>query len=189
MNELTIDLDKLEDVNIAQYSYMKMVYYKRGGDVYKTSGIREEDIQDLIVKEYIDQSLNITSKYINTFENKDLKEQFNPGKDLETFVEKYRSIFPTGSNAAGYPYKGDKQGCIKKMRSFKRKHPEYTEDLIIRVTKEYVNSQFFKGYTYMQTAAYLIEKDGSSNLAGLCEAALNMTRRPNIRNSSFEEDL
>lgn len=188
MNELTIDLDKLDDVNVAQYSYMKMIYYKRGGDVSKTSGISEEDIKDLIVKEYIDQSLNITLKYVNKFENRELREQFNPGKDLEAFVEKYRSIFPTGSNAAGYPYKGDKQGCIKKMRSFKRKHPEYSEDLIIKVTKDYVNSQFFKGYTYMQTAAYLIEKDGNSNLAALCEAALNMTKRSN-RNSSFEEDL
>lgn len=187
MNELTINLDDLHDLNIAQFAYLKMKYHKRGGDILTVSGIRKEDITDLIEKDYLNIVLEITQKYIRRFETNELHQILRPVENIEDFIDKYRSIFPTGSNGSGYPYRGDKQSCIKKMRTFIKRYPEFSKDTILRATRDYVNSQFFKGYVYMQTAAYFIEKDGVSNLAGLCESiGNNSTKKPN---NNFEEDL
>ena len=92
---------------------------------------------------------------------------------VSSWIDEWRSIFPSGKNDSGYAYRGDKQGCILKMHQFIKVYPEYSIYEIFTATKNFVDSFKRKGYTYMTTAAYFIKKDGNSVLASICEANRN----------------
>ena len=187
MTKIVIDLSKLYDLDISQYAYI-LLLYTNSENAYRLVGISDDSIAQLVDKKYLDDSHNLTEKSLRLVTNSGVKEIFTPTDTLDEFIEKYRTTFPAGINSSGYPYRGDKQSCIKKMRKFMKLYPKFTEDVILRATKEYVHSQYVKGYQYMQTAAYLIEKDGVSNLAGLCENALIKQQQP-PRSGGFELDL
>jgi hypothetical protein len=189
---VTIDVNNLKDLNIAQYAYLRLLQDQHESAL-STSGISDADLQDLKNKGYLSQHAQITNKFTTTFNTLTSLFLETPKADSQTdnFVETYRGIFPAGNNSSGFPYKGDKQGCTKKMRKFLREYPEYTKDIILKATRDYVTDHFFKGYAYMQTAAYFIEKNGISNLAALCEVVKgksNTTQRAS-ENRGFEEDL
>ena len=93
--------------------------------------------------------------------------------ELDSFVADYRSIFPKGSNRNGYPYKGDKQGCTVKMRTFLKANPEYSKDVVLQATRKYINEKRKDGYDYMHLAHYFIEKNNVSALGALCEQIVN----------------
>ena len=101
--------------------------------------------------------------------------------DVESWIQDWRDLFPSGSRD-GYPYKGDKQGCIKKMKEFIKNYPEFTKEDIFNATIKYVSEHKMKGFTSMQQAHYFIEKNKISNLAGLCESILE-------RGQSGDNDL
>lgn len=185
---LTIELDNLKDISITEYTFMLLLYNNRREEAYKVSDISDSQINRLIEKEYLTPQLELTRRFSDRYLSGNLKEIAYSEKNIDDFVDKYRSIFPSGNSSSGYPYRGDKQGCIKKMRKFKKSYPKFTDELILSVTRDYVNTHFFKGYSYMQTAAYFIEKDGNSNLAALCEARANMTKK-DVSKKGFEEDL
>lgn len=184
---ISINLDNLEDINIPQYCFMWLLYNQYNEDLYTISGISDSQLEDLIDKQYISLNNQLTEKFIKNYISNTLQQAFKPETNVDKFIDQYRAIFPEGSNSSGYSYKGDKQGCIRKMRKFRKMYPQYTDDIILSATREYVTNQFFKGYAYMQTAAYFIEKGGDSNLAGLCENYINKKKVP--KNNGFEEDL
>lgn len=97
-----------------------------------------------------------------------LKEAIPSGKSIPEFVAEYRDLFPKGS-PNGYPAKGDKNGCIKKMKKFLKDNPEYNEDIILTATKLYVAKKKMENYRYMKAADYFIIKDNISLLASYCE--------------------
>lgn len=85
------------------------------------------------------------------------------------WVQEFREIFPKGKNSGGYPYRGDKQGCITNLEKFIKNNPEYDKDIILNATKFYVKSKAKDGYDYMQLAHYFIYKNGISSLGAFCE--------------------
>lgn len=182
---ITIDLDNLKDLNIAQYSFLCIYYKSSLEDAKSVSGISKHDLADIQTKNYLTIDNILTNKATSLFN--ELPRIFIPDEDISAFVESYRAIFPSGNNSSGYPYKGDKQGCIKKMKKFLKTYPNFTKQQILKAARSYVTTHFFKGYTYMQTAAYLIEKDGISNLAGLCETIDVKNNTPD--RGSMERDL
>jgi len=90
-------------------------------------------------------------------------------KEVATWIQEYRNLFPKGLNSLGYPYKGDKNGCIDKMATFILNNPEYTKDLILKVTNFYIDEKKKDNFDYMKQAHYFIEKDRVSSLAAYCE--------------------
>ncbi len=185
---LTIELDNLKDISITEYTFMLLLYNNRREEAYRVSDISDSQVKRLIEKEYLTPQVELTRRFSDRYLSGNLKEIAYAEKSIDDFVDKYRSIFPSGNSSSGYPYRGDKQGCIKKMRKFKKSYPKFTDELILSVTRDYVSTHFFKGYSYMQTAAYFIEKDGNSNLAALCEARGNMVKKDGSK-KGFEEDL
>ena len=89
--------------------------------------------------------------------------------NLLEFVNQYRALFPKGKNTNGFPYKGDKQGCLKKMAKFLKLYPEYTKEVILKVTTSYINTKRVGGFQFMHLAHFFIEKNGVSTLGSLCE--------------------
>jgi len=93
-----------------------------------------------------------------------MKEIFKPAPSgVADWIEDWRSLFPKGSNRSGYRYRGDKQGCIKKMIKFVKNNPSIKRSEIFAATKKYIH-KFRDDYTYMKLAHYFIEKDGNSTL-------------------------
>ena len=90
-------------------------------------------------------------------------------ESLESFVESYRNLFPSGVKSGGRLVKGDRLGCLSKLKSFKVKYPEYTQEEIIDATKAYIDLKKKNGWQMMSCADYFIEKDKQSQLASYCE--------------------
>jgi hypothetical protein len=187
LNEILIQLDKLYDLNISQYCFILFLSVGRREDALRLTGISLDCINRLVDKKYITESYELLEKGQRIVTNSGIQNILTPTSSFDEFVEKYRSLFPPGSRQ-GYLYKGDKQGCIKKMRRFMKLYPKFTEDIILEATRTYIHKQFLSGYQYLQSAHYLIEKDGISNLAGLCEAYL-LKYSSDKSSGGFELDL
>lgn len=86
------------------------------------------------------------------------------------WIDEWRKIFPAGSNTGGFRYRGDKQGCLKKMNKFLKDHRAVSKEEIIIATKKYVERYKLKNFTYMKQAHFFIEKEGLSTLASEIES-------------------
>lgn len=93
-------------------------------------------------------------------------------ENIKQLAEKYRNLFPTGVRSGGYLVRGTAESCEKKLKSFRRKYPDYDEAIILQATKNYVDRKAREAYNHMKLAPYFIEKDGISMLAAECEELL-----------------
>ena len=82
--------------------------------------------------------------------------------NIENWIEEYRELFPP-------KYKGDRIGCIHKMKKFKKKYPKFSKDLILNATRKYINEKHRENFRFLRQAHYFIEKDNVSDLASFCE--------------------
>ena len=98
------------------------------------------------------------------------------------WIDEYRNLFPVGIRSGGFPVRGDRKGCIKKMKAFLELYPEYTKEIILKVTKNYVEMKKLEGYAYMQLAHFFINKEGISSLASECEDFKEIVQIENIKN-------
>ena len=57
-----------------------------------------------------------------------------------------------------YYYKGNLQDIEKKLKSFKKRYGNYTDEDIIKATENYIKS-FNGNYTYLKLLKYFIWKD------------------------------
>lgn len=101
---------------------------------------------------------------------------------LSDFVDKYRSLFPQGVKE-GYPFRGDRVGCMKKLEKFFKNYPDITQQEVLDATKAYIDRHKQKGFTYLKQAHYFIEKNGVSDLAAEIEF---LKGRQEIRNPASE---
>jgi len=85
------------------------------------------------------------------------------------WIDEYRNLFPAGVFTGNRPVKGDKSGCIKKMDTFLKTHPNVDKETILNATKMYVDRARANGYDRMTCADYFIEKLGVSLLEGYIE--------------------
>lgn len=85
------------------------------------------------------------------------------------FAEKFKELFPKGVKSGGYPVRSSTADIADKLRKFFKKH-KYTQEQVLEATKRYVERKGSEGYSFMQTAVYFIEKNGSSNLAAECDS-------------------
>jgi hypothetical protein len=93
-----------------------------------------------------------------------------PASNVADWIDQWRELFPKGSNRGGYRYRGDKQGCLKKMIKFVKTNPSIKIPEIFAATKNYIHSYEVKNdFQYIKLAHYFIEKDGISTLASNIE--------------------
>jgi len=87
----------------------------------------------------------------------------NDAKDLDKFITEYRTLFPPTQ-------RGDKKGCMTKMRRFLNSYPEYSEEQVLTATRNYISHMTRTGSKqFIRQAHYFIIKDGVSDLAGWIE--------------------
>lgn len=126
-------------------------------------------------------------KLLDTIDKRDIKAV---SKSVLDWIDEYRNIFPRGQTSGGYSVRGDKKSCIKKMTDFIKEYPEYTKEVILEATQNYVNRKEREGFKYMQLAHYFINKNGVSTLAGECEIVLEKDLNSELSDStSFEEEM
>jgi len=87
------------------------------------------------------------------------KKKITTAKEVETWIDAWREIFPEGSNTAGFRYRGNRGEAIKKMVKFVNDN-SYSTEQIFHATRHYVDTYSQKGFAYMQQAHYFIEKKG-----------------------------
>lgn len=113
------------------------------------------------------EDLEVRQKFINFVKN-----STNAVDQVETWIQDWRDIFPDASTTGNrsYPPKGDKAGCLKKMRAFVRNHgKEFDKEVIFNATKAYIEDRKRERWSFLKQAHYFIEKDGSSSLYQWCE--------------------
>lgn len=125
-----------------------------------------------------------THKYELTQRGRDI---FNMPKRrrIEDLVDEFRELFPKGVRTAGYLVKGDRNGCIKKMKKFIKENPDVKDDEILAATEAYIKKMALNGYDRMKLAHYFIEKDGASTLS----AEIESLRISPEKSFSFTRDL
>lgn len=104
-------------------------------------------------------------------------------KGINDWIKEYRDLFPKGMNPNGYPFKGDKKGCINNMAKFLYNYPEFNnKELIIKATKCYLEQKKKDNYAYIAMADRFIWKNDMSTLASYCEQLKEGTLKDEKRN-------
>jgi len=163
-----------EDVSPNVYSILACLYHgKNPKEVFKV--IPDGTYITVETSGYVRENPTSQSSYPYALTGKGMS-LFEDTSPFATFVEEYRNLFPKGVKSGnGTPIRGDKQGVSKKMEWFLRTYTEYSKSTILAATKLYVEQMQRKAYAYMTQADYLINKDGVSKLAALCEDFDNKT--------------
>lgn len=175
---ITVDLTQLVEnkLTIPQYLFCWLIYNKDEAFALKWIGtfgkFGYEEIKHLVDNEwlikdgenYTFKNLHITEKFLIFVEGE------KPKEVKKDWIDDWFNLFPKGIKSGGYYVKTDISGCRRKMVKFMEKHPEFTPEIIMKATKNYVDSAARKGYSYMKLAPFFIEKDGISVLSGECEA-------------------
>jgi len=178
-----IDFCLKESLSFEDFIFMELIYLNDRSRIKnylgKFGSINPERLESLVERGFL---LNFNSSgeaYLNKiyvtdkFKNHVKSETNENEKSFSSFVGEWMNLFPAGVKSGGYYVKTDPKGCEKKLKKFMTNYPQFTQGIIIQATKNYINELRSKNYEYIKLAPYFIEKDGSSVLAGYCEAALN----------------
>lgn len=197
---IEIDTDQLIELGITPNQYVN-IYLLELKDIDTIKGfmdINGEDytkkdfynlyIKDLITNE-IDENNEEELNIENLKLNKNIQQQIlEKERKFLDFVNSYYELFPKGVKTGNLFVKSNKAKCGSKLKKFIQNHKEYTEEIILQATKNYIEYCKRKNYEFMKTAFYFIDKDGVSILESECENILNggesaESRRP----STFTE--
>jgi len=114
------------------------------------------------------------------------KKGYIGSKEIGTWIDTWREIFPAGVNSGGYRYRGDRAEVLKKMIKFVNTNKHTTEQ-IFQATIRYVERFSLKGYEFMQQAHYFIDKKGvGSTLNAECEGLKDEGTKPEGKNYGGE---
>lgn len=110
----------------------------------------------------LNKKYTITNRGINLFSDIVLNSDRNIAESSNSISElasRLREIYPTGKMpGTTYYYKGNLQDIEKKLKSFKKRYGNYTDEDIIKATENYIKS-FNGNYTYLKLLKYFIWKD------------------------------
>jgi hypothetical protein len=110
------------------------------------------------------KSLKVTSKF---------KISETSDESIEELSKLFVDIFPKGIKSGGYYVRTNHKSCIKKLKKFMKDYPEFTPEIILQATRNYVEDMSRNGYDKMRLAPYFIEKDGISTLWVYCDRIVN----------------
>lgn len=162
--EITLNTNLLNSKGLSadEYVYLYFLYKQIEFPLNNTSVIPHLLATKGLVR-LINDQWTITSEALELFEQAQNTEN--------NFIENYRNLFPKGVKSGnGTSIRGDRIGVTKKMQWFLKTYPEFSKQLIIEATQNYINTMRQKAYKYMMQADYFIQKDGMSKLAAECES-------------------
>lgn len=190
---LTVNINDLikERLPIQIFFFCYMLYHKHLYDMSlylkECSAFNLEDIEEAISDGWLTMKKPDNFE-LNNFEVTNNFRTFVERAEPENWIDEWFELFPVGVKSGNYYVKTDKNGSLKKMRRFCSLHKEYTPEVIIGATKNYVEKMKRSGYSYMKLAPYFIEKDGVSMLDGECMNYLNeQIERKEEKNVGFAE--
>lgn len=181
-----INVEKLLDYGIDwnQYMFLQFIYQQQQAmfDTYisindkfftKDSLDQLKDLDYLrLVKEplgYRFSNIEVTPKFISHFIQKSFVSKVGKEK-VEDWIDEWYELWPKGVKSGGNTLvRSDKNGCLNKMKKFVKTNPDYTKEIIIRATKDYLNHLRMNNFAFIQAAHYYIFKNDISNLASACE--------------------
>jgi len=199
--QFEVSVDKLIDysININELLLCQLLYHdsRKMYDLYLEQFDKFFDkatIEGLIAKGFLfleDESkgflfsnIKASEHFIEVFIDEPIKfkEASKSNITIEWFDEWY-DLWPKGVKSGGYLVRGDKKGCIKKLNKFIKEYPDFDKDIIIKATKDYIDSfRIKRSYEYMKLAHFFIYKDNMSTLAANCEAI-----KEKIDNGTYDE--
>lgn len=89
--------------------------------------------------------------------------------NVAAWIDDWRQLWPAKVKSGGRPVKGDKQGCLRKMKTFVKEY-SFTQEEIFEATRIYLFEKKRDNYNFITCADYFILKNGASILAGSCES-------------------
>lgn len=197
-----VDVEKLIDtgLNINEYLLCQFIYNedKKLLDYYMEQFDRffnKETVDKLRIGRYLElvderlgylfSNIQVTELFVSTFVEEEIKikKATKSNNDEISWFEEWYSLWPRGIKSGGYPVKGDRKGCLKKLIKFTNEYPEFGKEIITKATKDYIDSCRLKRYDYMKLAHFFIYKDGMSSLASYCELI-----QEKIKNGTYDLD-
>lgn len=169
-------------------------YKEKFGPFYTLEGV-EKLIKDKFLKTKTSSgvlslgNLAVTSKFLINFKNILGNAVKGNTEEVEDWFEEWYNLFPRGIKSGGYMVRGDKRGCLNKLKKFTADYPEFNKDIIIEATKEYIEESRKNKYQFMMLAHYFISKNRVSSLAGYCELIEDRKNNPEEINKSERESL
>lgn len=164
-----IDLVKLKEIGLSPslYCYLYMLnsnsvienFYSEEAISYMNTILEESNFIKII-----DDKILVRKKGVDIFQ-----EPIVVKNSIETWIDEWRNIFPSGVKSGGRPVRGDRSGVLTKMQAFVKQNPQYTSDQIFDATKQYVFESSLKSYNFIICADYFIKKNNSSMLAAMIE--------------------
>lgn len=177
-----VDLKKIihSCLTVEEYFFTYMIF---DGERYKLSVyIKNVDLDYIsLAKKLISKNYLEFSKYDNdsidygvnnlqvTQEFLDLIHAKNDSTGVESWIDEWYAMWPSGIKSGGYYLKTDKKGVLKKMKNFVLSYPDFDKEIIMKATENYLLDQSLGGFMFTKLAPYFIHKDGMSVLAGECE--------------------
>ena len=162
--ELFINVTKIKELELDPNEYCFLAYvYKKLPFEFEVS---ESFLDHLENKKFIKNSAEgivLREKGLTLF-----KENTSPGL-VNDWIEDWRNLWPSGVKAGSRLVKGDKNGCLTKMKTFVKRNPEYTKEQIIEATRLYLFERKLANWFMITSADYFIEKNGVSMLAAELE--------------------
>lgn len=183
-----VDIEKLIDnsISITQYFLCQMIYLQESKllnfylEQFGTFSSKA-DFDNLLKSEYIGihdekrgyvfSNFYTTHKFVQDFIEKEKRSKLENSL-VEDWIDIWYNLFPRGVKSGGYLVRSDRNGCLTKMKKFIKANPDFTREIILKATSNYVDYMRMRNYGYMSLAHYFIYKDGMSVLAGQCEAIL-----------------
>jgi len=161
--QIIIDLDKLNKnkISINEYITLLSVYYKTK-DIQIDYTDRKSDYFTLRDKGFLEingSSVILTPQSITLLEGR--------GRDYVQLAISIRELFPKGSKAGKYPWKGTIKSIVEKLKKLDKSHGlnDFSDEEIISAVDKYINrfslADMDRG---MQIAPFFIEKEGNSSL-------------------------
>ena len=134
-----------------------------------------------------------------THESIELRDKFTifvgqtsaPTDNVSGWIDDWRNLWPPRVKSGGRPVRGDKKGCLSKMKKFVKEY-DYSKDEIMEATRIYLFEKSRESYKYMTCADYFIFKNNSSVLASFCEdirESGNSLKKTEDGNSSFMKQI
>lgn len=94
------------------------------------------------------------------------------------WFDDWYAMWPKSVKSGGYLIRADKNSCISKMTKFRKANPQYTPEIILEATTNYVNTFKRRDWAFVQKADYFIYKDNSSTLYSYCDEVIDNMCKP-----------
>lgn len=156
-NEVEL-LDTLDDYNMSKRTIL--LYY----DLVR-KGIWKEEDSGKNLYSFTPDGLSLYNELLEIEEGK--KKKIVP---VEQWFPAWFELWPKGVESMGKLVRSEQKSCLKKMEKFVKDYPEYSSDLIISATSQYLEDRQKKDWQGTRCAIYFIHhRDSGSDLAAWCE--------------------